>query len=309
MCLRDDDTGRHIERVSITASALADWCGYVVNPTSAIRLAAAMHDVGKIGIPDWVLLKPGRLSPDERTIIEQHCELGHALLSGSESPVLQLAASIALNHHERWDGHGYPNRRQAEDIPLGARITSVVDVFDALTRDRAYRAALPVETAVDVMVRDRGGLFDPRVLDVFLDHLDDVLDLTAALPDPSVPRATRIVVAGDEPLLVDGLLRLINRRGELQVLGSGRTTAEALGAVRTFRPDVLVTDYRMPDGDAVALIQAVLTEQPETKVVVLIDTAATEIRGALRDCGLFRCGCKDGDRGCHRERDQARARR
>jgi putative two-component system response regulator len=276
VCLRDDDTGRHIERVSITAAALAGWCGFVVDPAPAIRLAAAMHDVGKIGIPDWVLLKPGRLSPDERTIIERHCELGHALLSGSSSPVLQLAASVALNHHERWDGNGYPNGRRGEDIPLEARITSVADVFDALTRDRVYRAALPVETAVDVMVRDREGLFDPQVLDLFLDHLDAVLDLTKELPDPPVPRATRIVVAGDEPLLVDGLLRLMNRRDEIRVLGSARTIGEALDAVRTLRPDVLLTDYRMPEGEASTLIQAVLREQPETKVIVLIDTAATD---------------------------------
>ena len=160
--LRDDETGRHIERVSLTAAALADWRGFVVDPAPAIRLAAAMHDVGKIGIPDWVLLKPGRLSADERTIIERHCELGHALLSVSSSPVLKLAASVALNHHERWDGNGYPNRRRGDDIPLEARVTSVADVFDALTRDRVYRAALPVETAVDIMLRDRGGLFDPQ---------------------------------------------------------------------------------------------------------------------------------------------------
>ena len=118
VCLRDDDTGRHIERVSVTAAALADWCGFVADPAPAIRLAAALHDVGKIGIPDWVLLKPGRLTPDERTIIERHCELGHALLSGSSSPILILAASVALNHHERWDGKGYPNRRSGDDIPL-----------------------------------------------------------------------------------------------------------------------------------------------------------------------------------------------
>jgi len=92
VCLRDDDTGRHIERVGITAAALAGWRGFVVDPSPAIRLAAAMHDVGKIGIPDWVLLKPGPLTPDERTIIERHCELGHALLAGSTSPVLKLAA-------------------------------------------------------------------------------------------------------------------------------------------------------------------------------------------------------------------------
>jgi putative two-component system response regulator len=274
VCLRDDDTGRHIERVSVTASALADWCGFVVDPGSAIRLAAAMHDVGKIGIPDWVLLKPGRLSPDERTIIERHCELGHALLSGSTSPVLQLAASVALNHHERWDGNGYPNRRRGADIPLEARITSVADVFDALTRDRVYRAALPVETAVDVMVRDREGLFDPRLLDLFLVHLDEIMDLTRELPDPAIPRSTRIVIAGDEPVLVDGLQGLMNRRGDIRVLGSGRTIDEALRAVRDLRPDVLLTDYRIPGGDGAALIRAVLADLPETKVIVLIDTAA-----------------------------------
>jgi putative two-component system response regulator len=276
VCLRDDDTGRHIERVSITAAALADWHGFVVDPAPAIRLAVAMHDVGKIGIPDWVLLKPGRLSPDERTIIERHCELGHALLSGSSSPVLQLAASVALNHHERWDGTGYPNRRRGEDIPMEARITAVADVFDALTRDRVYRAALPVETAVDIMMRDRGGLFDPQLLDLFLDRLDDVLALTKALPDPDVARVTRIVVAGDEPVLVDGLLRLMNRRGEMRVIGSGKTRAEAFQVVSSLRPDVLLTDYRMPDGDAAGLIGSVLTDHPETKVVVLIDVSVPE---------------------------------
>jgi putative two-component system response regulator len=276
VCLRDDDTGRHIERVSVTAAALADWRGFVVDPAPALRLAAALHDVGKIGIPDWVLLKAGRLTPDERTIIERHCVLGHALLSGSTSPVLMLAASVALNHHERWDGNGYPNRRRGEDIPLEARITAVADVFDALTRDRVYRAALPIDTAIDVMLRDRGGLFDPKLLDLFLEHLDDVLDLTKTLPDPEVARVTRLVIAGDEPILVEGLLRLMNRKGETRVIGSAQTWAEALEAVRTLRPDVLLADYRMPGGDAAALTEIVLAEHPETKVVVRVDTAAPE---------------------------------
>jgi putative two-component system response regulator len=286
VCLRDDETGRHIERVSVTAGALADWRGFVVDPAPAIRLAAALHDVGKIGIPDWVLLKPGSLTPDERMIIQRHCELGHALLSGSDSPVLRLAASVALNHHERWDGGGYPNRRRGDDIPLEARITSVVDVFDALTRDRLYRAALPVETAVDVMLRDRGGLFEPELLDLFLEHLDDVLVLTKDLPDPPAIRTTRIVVAGDEPVLVDGLLRLMNRRGEMRVIGSGTTVAAALETVRSLRPDVLLTDYSMPDGEAAGLTAVVVAEQPGTKVIVLIDTSAPE--GALRCIGA---GC------------------
>jgi putative two-component system response regulator len=280
VCLRDDDTGRHIERVSVTAAALADWRGFAVDPTPALRLAAALHDVGKIGIPDWVLLKAGRLTHDERTIIERHCELGHALLSGSTSPVLILAASVALNHHERWDGKGYPNRKSGTDIPLEARITAVADVFDALTRDRVYRAALPIDTAVDIMIRDRGGLFDPELLDLFLDRLDDVLDLTKALPDPDVARVTRLVVAGDEPMLVEGLLRLMNRKGEMRVIGSGQTAAEALEAVQTLRPDVLLADYRMPDGDAADLTRVVLTDFPETKVIVCIDASAPEV--ALR---------------------------
>ena len=289
VCLRDDDTGRHIERVSLTASALADWRGFVVDPASAIRLAAAMHDVGKIGIPDWVLLKAGRLTSDERAIIERHCELGHALLSGSNSPVLKLAASVALNHHERWDGNGYPNRRRGDDIPLEARITSVADVFDALTRHRIYRAALPVDTAVDIMLRDRGGLFDPQLLDLFLDRLDDVLTLTKDLPDPATTRTTRIVIAGDEPVLVDGLLRLMNRRGEMRVIGSAQTAAEALAVVLSLRPDVLLADYRMPDGEAADLTKAVAADSPETKVIVLVDAAAPE--GALR---CISAGCSGG---------------
>ena len=280
VCLRDDDTGRHIERVSVTAAALAEWRGFVVDPAPALRLAAALHDVGKIGIPDWVLLKAGRLTSEERTIIERHCELGHALLSGSTSPVLILAASVALNHHERWDGTGYPNRRRGEDIPLEARITAVADVFDALTRDRVYRAALPMDTAIDVMQRDRGGLFDPKLLDLFLEHLDDVLELTKALPDPEVARVTRLVIAGDEPVLVEGLLRLMNRRGETRVIGSAQTWAEALETVRRLRPDVLLAAYRMPDGDAAALTEIVLAERPETKVIVRVDTAAPD--AALR---------------------------
>jgi putative two-component system response regulator len=276
VCLRDDDTGRHIERVSVTAAALADWCGFAVDPAPALRLAAALHDVGKIGIPDWVLLKAGRLTPDEETIIERHCELGHALLSGSTSPVLVLAASVALNHHERWDGNGYPNRKRGADIPLEARITAVADVFDALTRDRVYRAALPVDTAIDVMLRDRGGLFDPLLLDLFLSRLDDVLDLTKTLPDPEVARVTRLVIAGDEPVLVEGLHQLLNRRGEMRVVGSGVTRLDALEAVRSLRPDVLLADFRLPDGDAAGLAEIVLAEYPETKVIVRVDAAAPD---------------------------------
>ena len=278
--LRDDDSGRHIERVSVTAGALAAWSGLAAGRVAEIRLAAAMHDVGKIGIPDWVLLKPGSLTSDERTIIERHCELGRALLSGSDSPVLELAASVALSHHERWDGAGYPDRKLGEAIPVEARITSVVHAFDDLTRDRVYRAALPLDAAVDLMLRDRGGRFDPHLLDLLLEHLDDVLTLVKDLCDPPTARTTRVVIAGDEPVVVDGLLRLLSRKGEMHVVGSAFTAAQALDAVRMLHPDVVVVDYRTPEDADARLIGAVLGEHPGIKVIVLIDAAAPD--GALR---------------------------
>jgi len=280
LCLRVDDTARHIERVSLTAGALAEWRGLVVDPTHAIQLAAGAHDVGKIGIPDWVLRKPGRLSADEEALVERHCEVGHALLCGSNSPVLELAASVALNHHERWDGDGYPNRRRGDEIPLEARITSVVDVFDLLSRDQVYRAALPIDTAVEVMMRDRAGLFDPELLDLFLDHLDDVLAITSRLPDPPRLVTTRVLVVGSVPLVVDGLMRLINRRGEMRVTGTAHGVADAIEAVRSLRPDVLLAYHLIDGGDVAALTEQMVAQFPETKVIILIDTAAPDL--ALR---------------------------
>ena len=278
--MRDDDSGNHIERVSAMSAALAEWSGFGVDATQSIRLAAAMHDVGKIGIPDWVLLKPGSLTLDERRIIEHHCELGYALLSGSSSPVLNLAASVALNHHERWDGDGYPNRRRRDEIPLEARVIAVAHVFDDLTRDRAFRAALPVDTAVDVMLREREGRFDPKVLDLFLDHLDKVLELVKDLADPPTARTTRIVIAGSEPVIVDGLMRLLSRKGEMRVIGSGYTVADVIAVVSDLQPDVLLIGQGMPGGDAAKLTEMVLGDHPETKVIVLTDVAAPD--GAVR---------------------------
>ena len=278
--LRDDETGRHIERVSLTSAALADWCGFKVDPAPAIRLAAAMHDVGKIGIPDWVLLKPGRLTADERVIVQRHCELGHALLSGSDSPVLKLAASVALNHHERWDGAGYPNRLRGDEIPLEARITSVADVFDALTSDRVYRAALPVDTAVDIMVRERGGLFDAMLLDLFLERLDDVLAIASTLPDPPVTRITRVVVVDQERVFAAGLTQIIHRRQEMRIIGTAHSISEGIELVDEHRPDVLLCSYLLPDGDGATLCEHVLDRCPETKVVLLTSVATPEV--ALR---------------------------
>jgi putative two-component system response regulator len=177
---RDEETADHIERVSRYCAVLSGRLG--LEPES-MRLASAMHDVGKIGVPDRILRKPGPLTPDERIQMERHADIGHQILGRSGSYLLDLAASVAWTHHERWDGTGYPRRLAGEAIPLEGRIAAVADVFDALTSDRVYRDAMPVERAVEIMRSERGEHFDPGVLDAFLDSLDETLVIKRAFAE------------------------------------------------------------------------------------------------------------------------------
>jgi putative two-component system response regulator len=133
-----------------------------------IRAASTMHDIGKIGVPEAILLKPGPLTPAERSNMERHAEIGYRILAGSSARLLQVAANIAWTHHEKFDGTGYPRRLAGDAIPLEGRIAAVADVFDALNRDRVYRARLPREEAFQVLEDGRGSHFDPEVLGVFL---------------------------------------------------------------------------------------------------------------------------------------------
>jgi PAS domain S-box-containing protein len=168
---RDPDTGGHIERIGELAAMLAERLGLDAEKVEMIRVSSPMHDVGKIGIPDKVLLKPGKLTSEERAAMEQHTRIGHDILTGSHSEMLDMAASIALSHHERIDGSGYPQGLSGDEIPLEGRIVAVADVCDALTSDRVYRKAFDFETAVEMMREGRGTQFDSRVLDVLLDDL------------------------------------------------------------------------------------------------------------------------------------------
>jgi putative two-component system response regulator len=165
---RDNDTGQHVERMSAFCELIARGLGLDEERCALIGAASILHDAGKIAIPDEILLKPGRLTPEERAIIETHAATGHQLLTGSDSPLLELAASIAHTHHERYDGTGYPRCLTGDAIPIEGRIAAVADVFDALTSDRVYRPALTAAEAVALMVAERGRHFDPTVLDVFL---------------------------------------------------------------------------------------------------------------------------------------------
>jgi putative two-component system response regulator len=134
-----------------------------------------MHDVGKIGIPDRIMVKPGRLTDDERKVMEAHTEMGHRILAGSDVDLLDLAALMALTHHERIDGTGYPAGLAGDDIPIEGRITAVADVFDALTSDRVYRPAFQPDEAREMMEKERGTQFDAGLLDLFFGAFDDVL--------------------------------------------------------------------------------------------------------------------------------------
>ncbi len=168
---RDEDTGAHIERIGRFSVLLAEHIGMDAEFCERLKHAAPLHDVGKVAIPDAILLKPGPLTPEERAIVETHAEEGHRLVRGSSSSILDMAATIALSHQEKWDGTGYPRGLKGETIPIEGRIVAVADVFDALTSDRVYRKAFSVEEAVQMMREQRGRHFDPVLLDAFMEVL------------------------------------------------------------------------------------------------------------------------------------------
>jgi putative two-component system response regulator len=184
LTIRSEETGAHIRRVGRFSALLARRAGVRLWSEDEICLAAMLHDVGKIGIPDSILLKPGPLDAEERAIIQRHSLLGNRMLADGRSAVLILGAQIALAHHERWDGAGYPNGLARDEIPVAGRIAAIADVFDALTSDRVYRGALPVSEAVDEMRSQAGRQFDPDLLELFFGSLDRVHAIRAAHPDP-----------------------------------------------------------------------------------------------------------------------------
>ena len=166
---RDDDTGQHTQRVGELASRVARQIGWDEARCARLRTVAPLHDVGKIGVPDAILLKPGRLSPEEFEVIKTHTVIGAGLLAHSQCALVSLARLIALSHHERWDGTGYPHGLCGEEIPLEGRILSVVDVFDALTSERPYKKAWPREKALAEIETQAGKQFDPQIVRAFLE--------------------------------------------------------------------------------------------------------------------------------------------
>ena len=171
---RDNETGMHVIRMSHFSRLLALKAGMSERDAEILWQAAPMHDVGKIGIPDHILLKPGRFTPEEWATMQTHAQIGADIIGDDPSEIMQLAALVALTHHEKWDGSGYPKGLKGEEIPLQARIVAIADVFDALTSHRPYKEAWPQEKALALIEESAGSHFDPRLVPLFMETLPDV---------------------------------------------------------------------------------------------------------------------------------------
>jgi len=180
---RDNETSAHTIRVGEMAALIAKKLSWDNDDVELMRLAAPMHDMGKVGIADAVLLKPAKLTVEEFQIMKTHAEIGFNILSQKETPLLKLAAQIAYTHHEKYDGSGYPNGLKEDEIPLSGSIVAVVDVFDALLSQRPYKKAFSLEKTLDILKHDSGTHFNPKVINVFLENLDEILEIRQRLAD------------------------------------------------------------------------------------------------------------------------------
>jgi putative two-component system response regulator len=288
--LPDEETGRHIERMSRYSVALANAVGFTGLSPDDLRLAIALHDVGKIGVPDGILLKPGPLSRDEHVAMQRHAPIGYGLLAGSTSELLRTAADIALTHHEWWDGGGYPRGLQGAEIPEEARMAAITDVFDALTSNRVYRPALPLDEAIAIMGDLRGRQFEPRLLDAFLGSMDEIRSIREAYPDQEdAQNRIRILVVDDHEDFAHSLVRLLRQRPELKVVGTAASVSEAVVAALVCGPDVILMDFDLPDGDGPQATEQIKALTPSVKVIML--TSRTDdpalVRAIAAGCSGF----------------------
>lgn len=183
---RDDETGEHIRRIGLYSSLMARNLRWEGQSVDEIRLAAAMHDIGKVGLPDNILKKPGNLTREEFEIMKTHTEIGSKILGGSDVPMIRMAAGIARSHHEKWDGSGYSKALPGDAIPESGRIVAVADVYDALVNDRVYRPAMSETEAIAIMNDGKGRHFDPRILEAFFDLLPEIRRIREQVKEEAV---------------------------------------------------------------------------------------------------------------------------
>jgi len=220
-------------------------------------------------VSDNILLKPGRLSASEYSAMQRHTQIGYRLLAGSDSPLMSVAANVALCHHEWWDGGGYPRGLQGEEIPRLARIATVTDVFDALTSDRVYRPAIAVEETLEMMAELRGRQFEPSILDAFVDRLDDVLAVRAQYPEADEERRIRVLLVDDHEIFAESISRVLASTSGMRVVGWASTVAESTKLARAYDPDVVLMDFELPDGSGIEATEQIKLLRPLAKVVML----------------------------------------
>lgn len=188
---KDNETGNHIHRMSRYCAKVAEKLNFSKEEVEHIRFATPMHDVGKIGIPDRIILKNGRLTRKEFEIVKKHTIIGAEILQNSKARILKLARDIALYHHEKWDGTGYPEGLKGEAIPVHARIVALCDIFDALTSKRPYKSSYPVDVSCEIIKKGKGTHFDPALTDIFLSSIDELVSIKNEidLPSREIPMA------------------------------------------------------------------------------------------------------------------------
>ncbi|MCA1844514.1 MAG: response regulator [Actinobacteria bacterium] len=286
LVLATEETEGHIERMSRYAAALAERRGLDAWTSEEFRLAASLHDIGKIGVPAAILLKPGPLTEEEFEVVRRHPNLAAELLTEGTSQTSALGARIALTHHERWDGAGYPTGLAGEAIPVEGRIAAVADAFDALTSDRVYRRALPVEEALTVLRAERGAQFDPALLDLFEESIDEMLAIREAYPDPPPPEGgITVLVADPRRMFAHALGRMLDDAAGLTVSALAETAAGALDALRQHAPDVAVLAADLPDRDGVDLATQIRAEAPSATVILLAARDDEELLLRALDAG------------------------
>lgn len=299
---RDEETAEHVERMSRSCALIARQLGWDAAGSSTLRAASAMHDVGKVGVPDSVLRKPGKLTAEERVLVEAHPQIGHDILAGSGDEALELAARVALTHHERFDGSGYPRGLEGEAIPPEGRIAAVADVFDALTHDRIYRAAFSVPEALEMLRDGSGSQFDPQVLTAFeatLPELEQVRLLYPDSPDrreePALfvgpERPTRVLIVEDHEAISRGL-ELVLRREGFEIAGTGRSLADGAWLLERRGADVLVLDISLEGDDGLELVPA--AKERGTKVLLYTGSTEPATITAARAAGADGVAAKAG---------------
>jgi putative two-component system response regulator len=283
---RPAESAGHIQRMSRYALMLAEVVGSRELSPDEFRLANALHDVGKIGVPDGILLKPGPLSPGENVAMQRHAQIGYQLLSGTTSKLLEMAARIALGHHEWWNGGGYPRGLHGGETPLEARIAGVADAFDALTSNRAHPPGVSVDDAIEMMIELRGRQFEPRLLDAFVGSRDEIAVIRSASPDRHDAPRVRVLVVDDQEPFVQGLVGLLRAQPTINLVGCAATAREAEKAAVAHEPDVVLIDFDLPDSGWVKATETIKALVPKAKVVML--TGSTDQQALVRAIGA---GC------------------